>query len=199
MSFSSPSPAQLPTLHPMSQPGSSLLVPSSAHPAELLTPPSLPAESPAPLPPALLQIALVHQHLSLHLPKSFVCNSQPFSRLLCSDGHRAVGVTVCQSPSVPEGAVGMGMGLGLASLGKMPLCAPDPPGNTCIGSLLVFTRVFVEYLGVSSRENQSSFLWLLAHPWAAGGCGAPTSLHFPPKIMWQEGFEIKVIQRNSAA
>lgn len=173
------------SLQPCSAPSTSPQVPAwilsaPPHLCCLTTAPHTSLQTAAPLPPALLQMALIPQHLPFHLSKPFVCNSQPFSRLLCSNGRRAVGVSASE-PVVPAGAVNRGWGWNWAASEKCPCVPHIPLEKTCTDSLLVFSRVFVECLGLSSKESQSMFLWLLAHPWAAGRPGAPTSLHFPPK------------------
>lgn len=65
----------------------------------------------------------------------------------CAQMGTEMSVPQCVRAPVPAGAVGStGMGIG-QPLKNAPVC-PRSPGNTSIGSLLVFTRVFVEYLWV---------------------------------------------------
>lgn len=149
MSFSSlrTSPVHLPALHPMYQPGSSPLLPTSA---------SAPRRSSSHLPP--LQIP---QHLSLLLCSKLALFVSSFNSILqsplsaipslflgwCAQMGTEMWVPQCVRAPVPAGAVGStGMGIG-QPLKNAPVC-PKSSRNTSIGSLLVFTRVFVEYLWV---------------------------------------------------
>lgn len=155
----------------------------------------LPSSSRSSLLPPSLQAP---QHLALPLCSRsalFVSTfhsifQSPLSAILslflgcCAEMGTELLVLQCIRALVPAGLwAAWGWGWGCPALKNAPVC-PRAPGNCCTGSLLAFSRVFVECLGLSSAENRSAFLWPPARPRAGMEHQLPFIL--PKMVVGQE-------------